>query len=160
MRISKRGNTGNAVIEVALLAPWIFFLFVGVLDLGFYAYAFISVENAARAATLLTSRSRVAATDQIDACAIVLSEMTWAAYGRTVQTDCKAAPLVVNTTLLNGSESADGSDVSCQLAARCDAAQVEVQYTTLTMIPIPGVLPPSFVVDRKWQMKIDPSADY
>ena len=146
-------RAGHAVIEVALLAPWIFFLFVGVLDLGFYAYAFISVENAARAATLLTSRSRVAATDQIDACAIVLSEMTWAAYGRTVQTNCQAAPLVVNATLLNGSTTPPSQDGS-------DAAQVEVQYTTLTMIPIPGVLPASFVVDRKWQMKIDPSADY
>ncbi|HTS49205.1 MAG TPA: TadE/TadG family type IV pilus assembly protein [Bryobacteraceae bacterium] len=154
MRATIRGNrAGNAVIEVALLAPWIFFLFVGVLDFGFYAYALISVENAARAATLLTSRSKVAATDQIDACAIVLSEMTWTAYGRNVQTNCQAAPLVVNTTLLNAGTvpaSEDGSD----------AAQVDVQYTTLTMIPIPGVLPPSFVVDRKWQMKIDPSADY
>jgi len=154
MRASIRQNrSGNAVIEVALLAPWIFFLFVGVLDLGFYAYAFISVENAARAAALLTSRSKVAATDQVDACAIVLSEMTWAAYGRDIQTNCQAAPLIVNTTLLNGSTTPASQDGS-------DAAQVEVQYTTLTMIPIPGVLPPSFVVDRKWQMKIDPSADY
>ena len=154
MRVSnRRRHAGNAVIEVALLAPWIFFLFVGVLDFGFYAYALISVENAARAAALLTSRSKVAATDQIDACAIVLSEMTWAAYGRTVQTNCQAAPLVVNTTLLNATTTPASEDGT-------DAAQVEVQYTTLTMIPIPGVLPPSFVVDRKWQMKIDPSADY
>ena len=159
MRVSnRRRHAGNAVIEVALLAPWIFFLFVGVLDFGFYAYALISVENAARAAALLTSRSKVAATDQTDACAIVLSEMTWAAYGRTVQTNCQAAPLVVNTTLLNATTTPPSADSSP--SCTCDAAQVEVQYTTLTMIPLPGVLPPSFVVDRKWQMKIDPSADY
>jgi hypothetical protein len=140
---------GNAVIEVALMAPWIFFLFVGVLDFGFYAYSFISTENAARAAVLLTSRSKVAASDQADACSIVLSEMTWAAYGRTISPNCSAAPLIVNATLLPYG-GLDGSD----------AAQVEVKYTTLSMVPIPGVLPSSFVVDRKWQMKIDPTADY
>ncbi len=140
------------MIEVALMAPWIFFLFVGVLDLGFYAYAFISTENAARAAVLLTSKSRVAATDQADACAIVLSEMAWAAYGRVVSPTCNAAPLVVNATLQpNAFPNAYGSS---------DAAQVEVQYTTIPMIPVPGVLAGFFVVDRKWQMEIDPSADY
>ena len=41
---------GNAVIEVSLLAPWIFFLLVGILDLGFYSYAAIATENAARVA--------------------------------------------------------------------------------------------------------------
>jgi Flp pilus assembly protein TadG len=146
---NRKSRRGNAVIEVALMAPWIFFLFVGVLDFGFYAYAFISTENAARAAVLLTSKSRVAATDQADACAIVLSEMKWAAYGRNVSTTCTAAPLVVNATLLpNG-----GLD-------NTDAAQVEVQYTTIPMIPIPGALASFFVVDRKWQMKIDPTADF
>ena len=59
-------NGGNAVIEVALMAPWIFFLFVGVLDFGFYAYSFISVENAARAAVLLTSQSKEAAGEETD----------------------------------------------------------------------------------------------
>jgi Flp pilus assembly protein TadG len=142
------------VIEVALMAPWIFFLFVGVLDFGFYAYAFISTENAARAAVLLTSRSKVAATDQASACAIVLDEMKWTAYGRNVSPTCSAPPLVVTATLVpNG---LDDINWFHQL----DGAQVEVQYTTIPMIPIPGVLASAFVVDRKWQMKIDPTADY
>lgn len=133
------------MIEVALMAPWIFFLFVGVLDFGFYAYAFISTENAARAAALLTSKSEIAAIDQTDACAIVLNEMAWAAYGRVVSPTCSAAPLVVNATLVNGPDSTP-------------AAQIEVQYTTIPMIPIPGAMASFFVVDRKWQMKIDPTA--
>jgi Flp pilus assembly protein TadG len=145
---NRKSRRGNAVIEVALMAPWIFFLFVGVLDLGFYAYAFISTENAARAAVLLTSKSVIAATDQADACAIVLSEMAWAAYGRNFSSNCSAAPLVVNATLLP-SGGLDGTD----------AAQVEVKYTTIPMIPIPGAIASFFVVDRKWQMKIDPTAD-
>jgi hypothetical protein len=75
--------------------------------------------------------------------------MAWAAYGRNVSPSCNAAPLVVNATLLqNGG--LDGTD----------AAQVEVQYTTIPMIPIPGAWAGFFVVDRKWQMKIDPTADF
>ena len=51
MRRKKRnGESGSAMVEVALLAPWIFFLFVGVFDMGFYSYMAICVENAARAA--------------------------------------------------------------------------------------------------------------
>jgi Flp pilus assembly protein TadG len=153
---NREGRRGNAVIEVALMAPWIFFLFVGVLDFGFYAYSFISVENAARAAALLMSKSKVEATDpahQADACAIVLSEMTWAAYGRNISSTCSTAPLTVKATLLNDQTTPRSQD-------GFDAVQVEVQYTTLTMVPIPGVLPSSFVVDRRWEMKIDPTADY
>ncbi len=137
------------MIEVTLMAPWIFFLFVGVLDFGFYAYAFISVENAARSAALLTSQSKTSASDQMDACALVLSELQYAAYGRTLPTACQAAPLVVNATLLPGT----GLD-------NADAAQIEVQYTTFPMIPIPGVLASSFVIDRVWQMKINAAADF
>ncbi len=138
------------MIEVALMAPWIFFLFVGVLDFGFYAYAFISTENAARAAVLLTSQSKMAATDQADACAIVLSEMAWTAYGRVFSPTCSTAPLVVNATFV---PQGTGNMPT-------DAAQVEVQYTTIPMIPIPGALASFFVVDRKWQMQIDPTADF
>ena len=29
------------MVEVALLSPWIFFLFVGIFDFGFYAFAVI-----------------------------------------------------------------------------------------------------------------------
>ena len=49
-----RSESGNSVVEVALMAPWIFFLFVGVFDFGFYAYAGICMENAAR---ILPSKS-------------------------------------------------------------------------------------------------------
>lgn len=150
---SSRMSGGNALVEVTLLTPWIFFLFVGVLDFGFYAYSFISVENATRAAALFTSQSKAAATDQLDACAVVLSELQGASYGRKL-TSCGDAPncstkpcLNVAATLVAGP---DGGD----------ATQVEVKYTTIGMIPIPGVIAASFVIDRKWQMKVNPAADF
>jgi len=34
--IRRLGQRGNAIIEASLLAPWMLFLMVGVLDLGFY----------------------------------------------------------------------------------------------------------------------------
>jgi TadE-like protein len=161
---NRKGRRGNAVIEVTLMAPWIFFLFVGVLDFGFYAYAFISTENAARAAVLLTSKSRVAATDRADACAIVLNELQWAAYGRVVSTNCTDPPLP------EGSRTCPNEQVLVWVCPSfvpagtgnlpTDAAQVEVRYTTIPMFPIPGALAGSFVVDRKWQMQIDPTADF
>jgi len=148
--LNRRRRGGNSVIEVTLMAPWIFFLFVGVLDFGFYAYSFISTENAARAAVLLTSKSKVAATDQADACAIVLQELAWAAYGRYFPPACNAAPLVVNATFVPmGTNNAPA-----------DSAQIEVQFTTVTMVPIPGALSNLFVIDRKWLMQIDPTTDF
>ncbi len=146
----KHGRTkrrrGNSLVEVTLLAPWIFFLFVGVLDFGFYAYTFISTENAARAAALLTSRSKTAASDQFDACRIVRTELQWAAYGRTFSPSCDAPPLVVAATPDTGPDGAP-------------AAKVTVVYRTITMIPIPGVLAKEFEITRTVQMKVDPFSE-
>ncbi len=47
-----RRQRGQAAVEVALMAPWIFFLFVGIFDLGFYCYAAICTQNAARAVAI------------------------------------------------------------------------------------------------------------
>ncbi len=138
---------GNSLVEVTLLAPWIFFLFVGVLDFGFYAYTFISTENAARAAALLTSRSKTAASDQLDACRIVRTELQWAAYGRTFSPTCDAAPLQVTATLQP--TGLDGAP----------AAEVTVVYRTMSMIPIPGVLAKEFDITRTVQMKVDPFSE-
>jgi len=53
----KRSESGQAIVETALLVPWIFFLFVGVFDLGFYAYGAICTQSAARAAAIQTAAS-------------------------------------------------------------------------------------------------------
>src|SRR5579862_8621865 len=53
---------GSAVVEAALMMPWLAFLFVGVLDFGFYAYAAICTQNAARAAAARTSFNLTAQT--------------------------------------------------------------------------------------------------
>ena len=48
---------------MALVAPFIFFLFAGALDMGYYMYAAIAVENAARVAVLHVAASADLASD-------------------------------------------------------------------------------------------------
>ena len=43
---------GSALVEMAFMMPWIAFLFVGIFDFGFYSYAAIATQNAARAVAL------------------------------------------------------------------------------------------------------------
>src|SRR5690348_3763138 len=51
----RRGREGgHAVLEAAFLMPWLIFLFIGAFDMGFYSYALICTENAARVATMYT----------------------------------------------------------------------------------------------------------
>ena len=38
---------GSSVVETAFMMPWIVFLFIGVLDMGFYSYALITAARAA-----------------------------------------------------------------------------------------------------------------
>jgi len=45
-------------VEASLMMPWLAFLFVGILDFGFYSYSAISIQNAARAAALRTANSQ------------------------------------------------------------------------------------------------------
>ena len=67
----KRGRWrehGHAVIEISLMAPWIFFLFMGTLDFGFYAYAIIATQSAARVAVMQTSQNSTTAANSTLAC--------------------------------------------------------------------------------------------
>jgi Flp pilus assembly protein TadG len=120
-----RRRRGHAVIEVALLSPWIFFLFAGILDLGFYSYALIATENAARVAVEYTSEATTTAADSSGACTLVLAEMQSMSNVNSLSS-CNSSPLTVTATQVTG---ADGSP----------ASSVSVTYQTALMIPIPGV---------------------
>lgn len=121
----KTPERGNAVIEVALIAPWIFFLFIAVFDFGFYAYSAISVENAARVAALHTSSSSQLAGDSATACFYALQELQRANNIAALPANfsCTSAPLQVTATAatVNG----------------VPASQVTVAYETNVGIPIP-----------------------
>ena len=128
----KRGQRGQAALEAALLAPWLVFLCIGALDLGFYGNALISTQNAVRVAVMHASASGASASDQAGACALVLRELgslsNVASLGSTFS--CQSLPLVVSTSLIPAASSPDGAI----------ASQVSISYQSRAMIPIPGLL--------------------
>ena len=137
---SKRRRKGHAVVEVALLAPWILFLFVGSLDLGFYSYALICTQNAARVAVTFTSSRTANAGDSTGACQSALGEMNQMANVRNLN-NCNSLPLIVLAEAITG---VDGAP----------ASRVTVTYQTDQLIPIPLLLMGRLNVTRIAVMRV------
>ena len=146
----KRRESGQAIVESALLAPWIFFLFVGVFDLGFYAYGAICTQSAARAAATQTATA-VGSFYQSDtlACTAVLNELSLLPNVVSVSS-CGAKPVqVTRKTLCDSSKvtyvTCDAADNSLITPATTPvnasgwpaSSQVTVTYTYWVFIPIP-----------------------
>ena len=98
-----RGRRGHAAVEVSLLAPWVFLLFAGLFDFGVYATSLITVENATRAAALVTSQSVDAAGDPGVACLVVLEHAKALSNAKNLTT-CDSLPLIVTATSFDDSE--------------------------------------------------------
>lgn len=126
--LRRNRRRGHAVVEVALLAPWIFFLFVGAYDVGFCAHAALSVENSARVAALYLASDEALASDPYAAQKArdyVCRELRLLA---NVGTTCPVSVLQVSVP----AQPFTGSDGD-------PAAQVAVTYTTVPLIPFPGL---------------------
>jgi Flp pilus assembly protein TadG len=137
----RHSERGSAMIELTLLAPWVFFLFAGALDCGYYAYALISVESAARVAALYASTSTSTATDTSTVCTYVLQELRGLPNVGASTTSCSANPVTVNAQLQNGT---DGTA----------ASMVSVSYQSLPLIPIPGLLQGRYTWTRSVKMRL------
>ena len=133
-------TSGHAIVEVALMAPWVFFLFIGLFDFGFYAYSVMTVANAARVAALHTSSDPAAAADSQGACNLALLELDSMLNKTSFGTSCTALPLIVTATSLVGPDGAA-------------ASRVTVQYQTVQLIPIPG-LAGQFTFSRSVTMRV------
>jgi Flp pilus assembly protein TadG len=135
-----RRKRGGAMMEMALLMPWVFLLFIGVLDWGFYAYSLISMQAAIRTAVLYTSTSSGTAADSSTACTLVLAELKNLPNVGSGVTDCTSNPVVTATAV-------PGPDSS-------SASQVSVTYQSISLIPIPGLLAKQFTIQRSGKMRI------
>jgi Flp pilus assembly protein TadG len=154
---------GQALLEVTLLAPWIFFLFVGVFDVGFYSYAAITTQNAARVAANQIANSPGAAAN---ACQIVIPEMSRLPNVAGSSTSCASGTTASQTTpigvcvgILTKTASAPcgGSSVQCAdcaLDAAATSVQVAVTYQTVPVVLIPGILPNQLTLRRFVEMRI------
>jgi Flp pilus assembly protein TadG len=138
----RKNQRGGSALEMALFLPWYVFLFIGTFDWGFYAHALISTESAARVAALYTSTSSATAADLTNACIYANEELRISANIPTTPS-CSTSPLVVTATSLP-TGGADGQA----------ATQVTVQYTTVGLIPIPGLLESSATFYRVVQMRL------
>ncbi len=155
------------MVELCLMAPWIFFLFIGVMDFGYFAYAAIQVESAARVAAMRTSADTASQSSAI-ACAAVLPELKFLPNIMTTVTSCNAAPLVVTQNTYCGASvtgvPACAGGATPTLCADCTApapngplaasSEVVVTYNSPQFIPIPGLLNGKLNLTRKAEMRI------
>jgi Flp pilus assembly protein TadG len=137
---ARRKRRGSALVELTMLSPWIFFLFVGIIDIGFYSYGLISVENAARIAAEYTSQTSTTASDQAGACTKVLAELSNLSNVAGL-TSCGATPLMVTANAVTGPDGGAATSVS-------------VTYQTISLIPIPGLLQSQLTFTRNVKMRI------
>jgi Flp pilus assembly protein TadG len=127
----KRRQSGSVLVEVTLLLPWYLFLFVGAVDWGFYSHALISVEAATRTAAMFAAQ-KASAPSVATVCPYVLGELAIAAnVGSTL--DCTTAPVVVTIATLSSTSTPVSPDGGT-------AYSVSVRYSTVQLIPIPGLL--------------------
>lgn len=139
-KIRRKKQKGHAVLEAAFLMPWIIFLFVGAFDMGFYCYALICIENAARVGAMYTSSSSTTVSDASTACTLALGEMNYMSNLAGV-TSCTSLPLIVTANSVTGPDSAPASEVA-------------VTYQSNQMIPIPGLLMGRLTLTRRAQMRV------
>jgi hypothetical protein len=109
--------------------------------MGYYNYALITAQSAARTAALFTSSSTSASTQSTLACSYVYDQLT-SNINLSGSTTCVSpSPITLTTSVGNGP---DGKS----------ASTVQVQFTSATLIPIPGLIPASIPVVRTAQMLI------
>lgn len=144
-----RKKSGQAIIEITLMMPWLAFLFVGILDFGFYAYAAISLQNAARAAALRSSASQYSFSPGTtgNSCIAALGELRGLPNMITVSSCAAAAaditdalPAAVVVVVLDDTTMPPCADCGLGITPTPTSVEATVTYQTLPMIPIPGLV--------------------
>jgi hypothetical protein len=144
----RRRSRGSSIVEFALIAPVLMLTMLTIFDFGFYIYAFIGVQNAARNAALRNSGGVASVTDVEGACSLVLEELrglpnTGAATG------CTGQPITVSSVSLCPSSPCTGV---LQSPDGEPAVKITVTYR------VPDLLRPPFVeintITRTSQMKL------
>ena len=120
---------GTALIEFAVIFPMLFFLFIGAFDLGFFCYALIAVQNAARVAALYASAfPGTHQTDSASACTLALNELQAMPNYASLPASCGASPLQVTLATVSAPDNTANATI-----------KVTVIYQTMRLIPIPGL---------------------
>jgi Flp pilus assembly protein TadG len=162
----RRNRDGSAVVEFALMMPWLAFIFVGVIDFGFYAYAAICTESAARVAGIYASGSlglaNSAAASNTVVCPQVLGELKGLPNIPNTLTTCasgpggitNAQPVAVVTAVLTCATSPKAADCTASPLVSPSSVQLAVTYQSVPMIPIPGVMMNRLTLTRIAEVRI------
>jgi len=138
-------KSGQAVVEVTLLVPWMVFSFVAAFNFGIFAYSLISTQNAARAAAMYASQSLSVAEGASvvsQACPYVLGELGDAPGVGPGVTSCTASPVTLSVT----AKTPGSGDMNTVV--------VSVTYNTMQLIPLPGLMAGSLAITRTVEMPL------
>jgi Flp pilus assembly protein TadG len=163
----KSRESGSSIVEMALLAPWIFFLFVGIFDFGFYSYAAICTQSAARAVALVEAQTATATVADCDAALGEMKMLPNVGYN-PASSKCAVvagAPSVTQSTPVNvcaGTLNKTSASVcgvtavcaDCALDASATSALARVTYQTIPFVPIPGMLTGQLTISRGAEVRI------
>jgi uncharacterized membrane protein len=157
---------GSAVVEAALLMPWVCFLFVGILDSGFYTYAAMATQNAARAAAIQSANTG-GTLSGAQLCQAVKNELGLlpnvglvggcaASQGAVSNANpmwvCTGNPLTNTASSQCGQPSRICADCTLDTAAR--SIQAVVTYQSVPLVPIPGILPLQLQLTRLAEARV------
>ena len=129
MRFRRGNRNGQALLEVTLMAPLVLLLFAAVVDIGFFCYAAVCTQNAARVGAMHAS------TDRDLAASATINQLVRA----DVCAEMKALPnvgsacsdtVVSVSTVAQPFTGADGQP----------ATEVAVTYTTVPLFRVPGLM--------------------
>jgi Flp pilus assembly protein TadG len=147
-----RNESGQALVEVAILLPVFILLLVGAIDFGRFAYDGILIGNAARAGVQYGALNLVTVTDAAGMQTAAVDDMQSIAGARATASApycaCASAPSVINvsctsTTVCSGSDH------------RLTYAKVVATGTFSPWIAYPG-LPRSITITRTAVMQVSP----
>jgi Flp pilus assembly protein TadG len=139
-RPGKRSQRGTSLVEFVLNFLLLFYLFIGVIDFGFFGSAAIEIQNAARVGALYTSSAAAHDADQTGACTRILAELQALPNYSSMPSTCNAAPLTVTAGTVTAPDNTT-------------ASKVTVTYQSLQLIQIPG-LPSSLSISRWVEMRV------
>jgi Flp pilus assembly protein TadG len=139
----RRAQSGQSLVELALVLPLLLLLLVGVIEIGRYAYFDILVANAARAGAQYGAQSLTFAAD--------IPGIKQAAWNDGLPS------LAVTPTQLCGCNSGPGGLAGCPSTSICAKPLVYVQVTVAgtfsSLFSYPG-LPPSMTLTSTVTMRV------
>jgi Flp pilus assembly protein TadG len=138
-----RQSRGSSLVEFALMFPMLFFLLLGIVDMGIYCYSLVCVQDATRMTTLFASSS-IGNGNTAAACQYLLTNLSKLPNVNGTAT-CNGGSNGVTLTVasVTGPDSPDSNP----------AVKVTVSYRTINLIPIYG-LPGQLTITRSAQARM------